>query len=204
MTTGRKSLRLLNVSEIAELTGLSPATVSARLNAAGIQPTELRGRVKLFDMPPLIQLRLAGEGGLDAQQEKARYDKARADIAELDLAKRRHELIEVDDSKAVALAVAATIATGFLAFPTKVAPLITGEMPIAEREAVLRTHVHELLAELAALGAEIEPDARSAQPHRFDSSDGDEASAAPDAERVVGRRARSKSRRKSGAGEVED
>jgi hypothetical protein len=77
-------------------------------------------------------------------------------------------------------------------------------MPIAAREAVLRQHVHELLAELSALGAEVEPEAHSPGLDRVDGADGDEASSAPDAERVVRRRARSKSRRKSGAGEVED
>jgi hypothetical protein len=200
--THKPDLSALSIAQLAELTGRHRTTVTQRLREARLDPVRTDGKT-LWYTPRLALPVILGTGeGFDPQAEKARLDRARWELAELELAKRRGELISKDDSKAVGIAVASTIATGFLAYPTKVAPLLDGEMPIAAREAVLREHVHELLAELSALGVEVEPDEAGAGADRLGGAAGDAAASAAHALRVGRRGAKAQSRVERRAGEV--
>ncbi|HTO48145.1 MAG TPA: winged helix-turn-helix domain-containing protein [Burkholderiales bacterium] len=108
----RRSLRRLNIAELAEVSGLSPSTVSARLNRSGLAPAAVVGTRKVYDAPAALRYLLAGED-LDPQRERARLDRARAESQELELSRQRGALVPAEslDSTLIALA---TVAAGHL------------------------------------------------------------------------------------------
>ena len=69
MPAQRRSLRSLNISELAEVSGLSPSTVSANLNRSSIAPVVI-GKRKVYDAPAALRYLLAGEE-LDPRVERA-------------------------------------------------------------------------------------------------------------------------------------
>lgn len=147
MTTARKSLRLLNVSQIAEVLGISTATASARLNAEGVEAAEIRGRVKVFDAPTALRALLVGSGGLDAQQERARFDRARSEAQEMKNAQRRGELVEGSAVVRTWSAKAVIVKNRLRALPAQAAATIPGVTPaVAKKLAVL---VDRALTDLA-------------------------------------------------------
>lgn len=201
----RRSLRLLNVSEIAEVCGLAPATVSSKLNGAGIAPAEVVGKTKLFDAPQALRLLIAGDD-LDPKKEKARLDSARADLAELDLATKRGELIPRADHEESVIALCSGVALRIGSIPSKAAPEVRIAPSDLEAEDVLRGFIDEALSELADAGEELRRRAlaRRSDGSERDSSRGASAPAEADRRRVGRRRKGAVAGVSGGAGALED
>jgi hypothetical protein len=155
--SARASLRRLNCAELAELTGLSNGTVSAKLNRAGLEPAEVRGRVKVFDSPRALAV-LLGASELDPRTERARLDAERADAQALANRVRRGELLEAADVEAAGAAVMSGVTQRFSSLHG-VAPELRAASSDAEAAEILAAAVREALSEIARMG-EIVDDAR--------------------------------------------
>jgi hypothetical protein len=154
---------VLNVSEISEVSGLSPATVSAQLNRAGIAPAKVVGKRKLFDAPQALRLLLGGDE-LDPKKERARLDCARASLTELELEERRGSLVDALDVQAMGAAVMTGVTMRVMAI-RNIAPEIRAARSDAEGAEILEDAAREALAEIARLGT-IVGEINGAKPDR--------------------------------------
>jgi hypothetical protein len=84
----------------------------------------------------------------DFNSERARLTKMQADKAELDLAVRRGELAPLAEVEERFGEVLQTVRTGYIALPSKVAPLLLNQGSVSTIEATLREHVHETMREV--------------------------------------------------------
>lgn len=151
MPKARDSLRFLNVSELAEVTGFAPATISKRLNALGLKARIAKGNVKRFDARAAIRA-LFDPAALDPRRQAARLDAARADLAELDLARKRRELIPAEDLDRALIALASAVAVRMDAIPPVLALEIASESSPAVCQSLIQKALDSARADLAAAG----------------------------------------------------
>src|SRR5262245_1992126 len=85
---------------LAELCGMSPRTIKKRLAASGVVALRKDGAGWLYDSVAALKAVYGVEQGehIDLSAERARLVRAKAEHAEMELAKRRGELIELDDA----------------------------------------------------------------------------------------------------------
>jgi hypothetical protein len=168
----RASLRRLNCAELAELTGLSNATVSAKLNRAGVEPAEVRGRVKVFDSRRALAV-LLGASELDPRAERARLDAERADAQALANRVRRGELLEALAVEALGAAVIAGVSQRVLGLRNIGAEVRATASDAAACD-LIEDAAREALSEIAGLG-EIVDDAQRVQRAEGRARDGESA-----------------------------
>lgn len=118
MANKRAYLLRANVSELATLAGCAEKTARTRLDKAGIEPLEHRGRSRIFATPPALRAILAPET-FDPQQEKARLDRVRREIEEEKLAKIRGELIPIEWFKSALAGVASLVRSRMMNLPDR-------------------------------------------------------------------------------------
>jgi phage terminase Nu1 subunit (DNA packaging protein) len=89
---------------------------------------------------------------LDIEEARRRKEAAQAAMIELDLAKRRGEVVEIEE---VADAVGddyANLRAKLLSLPTKLAPQVAGLEDLAKCKAIIEKGVHDALEELVVDG----------------------------------------------------
>lgn len=97
MPTHKASLAELSISQLSELTGKAPRTISKRLERAQVATVREDGKT-LYYAPQVALAAIYQEGTPQRPDaEKARLDAARADLAELELEERRGDLIGRED-----------------------------------------------------------------------------------------------------------
>ena len=121
------SLRLLTLSQLAEVTGCARATVRRRIARAGIRPHRRNGRTVWHDGPPAIAAILGA--GLDPRAEKARLDKARADMQEHRLAELRDSVAPREEIRRAWLGIAQAARTAIDTIPARATASIPGFTP---------------------------------------------------------------------------
>lgn len=168
----RRSLRLLNVSEIAEVAGVSPATVSAGLNAAGIAPAEVIGKRKTFDAPQALRTLLSPDS-LDPAKERAKLDAAKREMLELQISEKRRSLVPSADVDHGYIALATTTSALMLSIPSAIALELASEADPSKCQDILEKAIHAALTDLAEAGrrAVARIDAEEAA-ERLDAGDG--------------------------------
>ena len=98
-------------------------------------------------------LRAVGDTSqLDIDESKRRKLAAEAAMVELDLAKRRGEVIEIDEIVDVIGDDYANLRAKLLSLPTKLAPLVAVVEDMAECKGLIERGIHEALEELTADG----------------------------------------------------
>jgi hypothetical protein len=103
---------------VAKAFGVSIDTLSKWDIKAVIQ----RGREALYYLPEVINVRHGGDGNkLNPGQEKAQLDRIRRESAELDLARKRAELVSVEEVRNELEREYVVLRQRFLALPTKLA-----------------------------------------------------------------------------------
>ena len=180
---------------IARLLDLSERRVQ-QLAHEGVIPKAERGAYDLVGavrgyvryLRDLIQK--AAGGVSDLPTERTRLVKAKADLAELEACQRRGELVPVADTVLAWTAVTARLRTRLLALPDKLAPLVHDAQSPAAVRALLRSAIHDALADLAATPVSVTPpaDRASGAGTAGDDGAGDaDAAAGADGEPVGGR-----------------
>ena len=89
---------------------------------------------------------------LDIEEARRRKMAAEAALVELDLAKRRGEVIEIEEVAGVVGDDYANVRAKLLALPTKLAPQLIGAEDLAECKSLIERGVAEALEELTADG----------------------------------------------------
>ena len=79
---------------------------------------------------------------------RARREQAEAELAELKLAEQRQQLVRASDVRASLARSMASVREGFLQLPGRLVPLLVVESDPAKLDAILRTEIHSVLAQL--------------------------------------------------------
>lgn len=182
-------MKLVSISEVAELTGRTFRTVKRRIEEAGVVPAKRTKKSDLYDSRAVLALLFtaASEGGeeLDLNAERARLAKEQADKTALENAARRGQMVD-------ALVVVnewtdqiAAARSRLLATPTKLAPQLVGIQDANVIAVAIRTEMYAALAELS----EYDPDIAAGGAPTGATASGEDmgATAAADRQRV-GRR----------------
>lgn len=140
----------VSLNYLSELTGIDRRRVTRLLSDLPSQPGP--NNSKTVDSILAIRVLYAGadgDGRLDASQERAALDKVRRELAELDLARRRHELIPVEEV-AAAWTENVGIAKGrLLGLPSRVSGDMLRLKTQRDIEQRLKDAVIEILEELS-------------------------------------------------------
>ena len=139
---------LQSISQLSALTGFDRRIVTARLES--LAPAPGPGRAKRYRSAEALPL-LYAVGDLDPRRERARLDAARADLAEADLAKKRGQLLDVDEVRALWIEETTRLRSKLLHLPVRVAPTVLGLEDLREAERCLRDHIHAALAEISKI-----------------------------------------------------
>ena len=140
-------MSLESTNRLSELTGMDVRTIKRRL--ATIQPT-VQGRAHTYESRDALPLLYGAQdsAAFDLNQERARLAHHQANNEALKERTARGELIP----RAVVIqawqAMIAAARSRLLAIPTKAAHRLLAVANLAEAEDVVRSHVHEALAEL--------------------------------------------------------
>lgn len=100
----------------------------------------------------VAQMALGDTKSLDIDEARRRKLAAEAALVELDLAKRRGDVIEIEEVAGVVGDDYANVRAKLLALPSKLAPQIIGAVDAAECQALIERGVSEALEELTADG----------------------------------------------------
>ncbi len=151
----------LTKANIAMCLGVSLPTVSSwvRKGCPYVQKGS-KGQQWIFNTAEVISWReeqaaLAAVGdtkSLDIDEARRRKLAAEAAMVELDLAKRRGEVIEIEEVSGVIGDDYANVRAKLLSLPTKLAPQLIGIEDMAECKALIERGVSEALEELTADG----------------------------------------------------
>lgn len=98
----------------------------------------------------IVQQTLGDTKSLDIDEARRRKVAAEAAMMELDLAKRRGEMIEIDEVAQVVGDDYANVRAKLLSMPTKLSPQLMGVSDTLEVEGLIRRQVEEALEELTA------------------------------------------------------
>jgi phage terminase Nu1 subunit (DNA packaging protein) len=149
---------VLTAKEIAKVLNVKPVTIRA-LVADGMS-RKARNKYDLAECANFYAVKLqnalenkgAPMAGGDVtlwQKEKARTLTVVAELKELELAKKRGELVTVEESKRVLLDLAYMVKARIMAIPARAAPDLVGQDSRTMVQAILERHVHESLSLLA-------------------------------------------------------
>jgi phage terminase Nu1 subunit (DNA packaging protein) len=151
----------VNKADLAQLMGVSSVTIGQWVSKGCpyVQKGAL-GKSWVFDVPEVVswreeQVALQAVGdtkSLDIEEARRRKVAAEAALTELDLAKRKGELVEIED---VAQSVGedyANLRAKLLSLPVKLAPQAAGISDAAELQDLAESLVHEALEELVSDG----------------------------------------------------
>lgn len=138
-------MKLVSQQEAAAELGISPSA----LRRWPTRPVRREGARALYDIDALKEYRdQRNQRGASLAVERARLTAAQAALAELDLAERRLELVPVETVITTWVSLVGAARSRLLAMPAALAPLVA-ELPVDQAEAVIRSAVHEALAELS-------------------------------------------------------
>lgn len=146
----------ISTATIAKLLDLSPRRIQ-QLVDEGVVPREQRGR---FALIPAVRgyIHFLRERAVNASADadsigrhRSRKLKEEADQLEMKSAQMRGELLPRDEVHVAVTGTLALVRSRMLAIPSKRAPMLAPEMTPAEAQAILKSAIHEVLAELAAI-----------------------------------------------------
>lgn len=139
----------ISLNYLSELTGFDRRRVTRAVS--GLPHADGPNNSKTIDSVQALRVLFAGADGerLDAQQERAMLDRVRRELGELDLARRRHDLIPVEEVRE-AWASQITIAKGrLLSLPSRISGEVLRLKSQREIENVIRDQIHTILMELS-------------------------------------------------------
>lgn len=189
-------MKLVTISEVAELTGSTFRTVRRRLAEAGIEPQKRTPKSDLFasDLAlraVLIESAAADDGAdLDLDEQRARLAKAQADRVEVENAVRAGELLELSDTFDGWTRLIAAARAKFIGLHMKLAPQLAAMTDPAAIAEAIRLEVWAALSELTTNPLEDNHDVERAEPRadgRVPASSGDSAADAGDLRPAAGR-----------------
>lgn len=147
-------LRYLNMSQLAEVTGIDRRTVKDRLQ--GIDPHAIEGKAIVFDATAVLPI-LLGLEKVDQkatfnaiQKETLRLEKAKADKIELEVAKIRGEQVPIQDVAAIVEKEYSAVRSQLIAIPTKTCLELSTIDDPAIIKSKLQDAINECLIELSA------------------------------------------------------
>jgi phage terminase Nu1 subunit (DNA packaging protein) len=146
-------MKLVNPSELAELTGKTWRTVTRRLAEAGIEPRKRSKKSDVYASDVALEAIYAAAAGsneaLDLQAERARLAKWQADKTEQEVELRAGRMLDRDQVAAWVADDYATVKARLVQIPDAVAAALP--IDVAQRVAAdVRTLIFEALAELSA------------------------------------------------------
>jgi phage terminase Nu1 subunit (DNA packaging protein) len=138
-----------SINQMTEWTGIDRRVVTRRL--ADLPHEDGPSRAKLYDVGEALRALYgnATDERLDPGQQRARLDKARADAAELDLAKKRGELIPVQDVIETWTTRVVRAKGRLLALPARLSPDLVRAPSQRDAERIIRAGVIQALRELS-------------------------------------------------------
>lgn len=139
---------LQSITQLMTLTGISRATIKARL--ANLPHQQGPGNSQLFESRDALPALFGRpDARLDPAQEKAGLDRVRRELAELDLQCRRLELLPADEV-AAAWSAQVLVAKGrFMAMPARIAPALLRQHDLRGIEGTLKEAIFEIMRELS-------------------------------------------------------
>jgi phage terminase Nu1 subunit (DNA packaging protein) len=151
------------VETVARLLDLSPRRVQ-QLSNEGVIPKAERGR---YELVPAVQgyirylksKAIAADTGSDDSEHKKRLTKARADIAEMEAERLSGNLVDVGAVAKTWSSLFTFARTKFLTLPDECAELVSVDETIEGCHEIIETHVHKILAELAAAAVDSDGEA---------------------------------------------
>ena len=200
-------MKLITLTEIADLTGKAWRTVKKVVASAGIDPIKRTPRADLYDSEAVLRAlyerptTIDGDEALGLGQEKARQHKEAADKLAMENAVRRGELADTTEVERFWTDCIANARARALALPAKLSPRLVNIGDANVISAAIRAEVYAFLSELA----DYDPDG-GGEPERRDPPDieGLDAAAKPDRELVGRPRAKAQQRKQRGARPVAD
>lgn len=157
------SYRYLNMSQLAENTGLDRRTVKDRLE--GVEPHAVEGKAIIFDSHKVNRILYGLEkveeknGYKLLQVEQIRSEKAKADKLELEVAQTKGELVAIEDVCRTVGKEYTYVRAAILGVPVKLAKPISLESDPAVCREMLKKEVDEILNHLQAdINLEISPE----------------------------------------------
>jgi phage terminase Nu1 subunit (DNA packaging protein) len=165
--------RRVNKVDVAELLGVSTVAIGQWV-AKGCPFVQKGGQGKswVFDVPEVVAWRerqvaqqaVGDTKSLDLDEARRRKLAAEAAMSELDLAKRKGELIEIEEVAAVVGDDYANVRAKLLSLPTKLGPQLIGVEEPAEAMKLVERAVTEALEELTADGIYGSPEEGAEEP----------------------------------------
>lgn len=151
------------VETVARLLDLTPRRVQ-QLSKEGVIPKAERGR---YELVPAVQgyirylkaQAINGDATGDDSEHKRRLLKARADIAEMEAERLSGNLAEVAQVTKTWASLLTFLRQAILTLPDECAELVAVEQTIEACHEIIETHVHKILAELAATAVDGPPEA---------------------------------------------
>lgn len=200
-------MKLITLTEIADLTGKAWRTVKKVVASAGIDPIKRTPRADLYDSEAVLRAlydtrsTIDDAEALDPVQEKARRDKEAADKLAMENAVRRGSLADTADVQRFWTDCISNARARALAMPAKLSPRLVNIGDANVISAAVRAEVYAFLSELADYDPAGGGGPESRDPRGVEDMD---AAAQPDRERVVRPRAPAKQRKQRGARPVAD
>lgn len=145
-------MKLVSLTELADLTGMTWRTVRKRLSERGVEPKSRTPKSALFDsgeaLAALYERGALDAGELNPEQERARRDKEAADKLAMENELRRGELLDANLIGEDISRWLTVFRSAMLRAPSKLAPLVNPEKPSMAR-ALIETELHQILTELS-------------------------------------------------------
>jgi len=141
------------VSQLSVEFGVTSRTLSKRLELAGVQPVETKGRVKRYRMKDALAVisapPTAGESTESEAAARARLTRAKADIHEATASQLAGELIPADAVEKAWGSVMSRLRGHLIAMPDRAAPEVVDAAGLNEVREILRDSVNAILTEMA-------------------------------------------------------
>lgn len=144
------NLRTLNITQLAEISGVSEKTIKKRI--AGVKPFREDGRASWYEGRVVLPLILETSGVLEKKllQENLRHEKAKADKVTLDVEKKRNLLVEIEKIAPMIEREYTAVKARLLSMPTRMAHILANITNPVDIKAKLEDAVNEVLTELIA------------------------------------------------------
>lgn len=145
-----------SLPELAQLLKCDPRTINKMVKERGL-PKEARGIYIPSKVIPWIvddyerRIKEARAGGETESQARKRLWSANANLKEITLAKQRAEVIQIDEAVLILQDALNILRQRLIVFPKRAAPQLERLETNAEREDTLKSLIHDLLRDLAAI-----------------------------------------------------
>lgn len=110
--------------------------------------------IRFYVDKKLEQLQRESPGGIQRAQERKAL--VQAELAEMELARKRRQQIDIDDSERALIHVLGRIRPSLLSFPGEVAPHMVGLRSRGESQVKLEEAIHDVLREISEAASELD------------------------------------------------